>query len=133
MIKLNAIRYRDYMPRETRHREEKKRGAKGGGGKKKRLYEGGKAGKRNGLKFRATLYRPRLLNFMRRPSFLPSPLTPFFFHRVTRPVKTRHTSHISLYPRRGEIMYECGAFLCVQTDEKRELRPVRILGTLLHE
>lgn len=69
--------------------------------KKKRLYEGGKARKEEWPKFRATLYRLGLLNFMRRPSFLspPSPLSLpsfFFFHRVTRPVKTRHTSHISL-------------------------------------
>lgn len=74
----------------------KKKEKKWGEEKKKRLYEGGKARKEEWPKFRATLYRLGLLNFMRRPSFLSLSPPFFFFHRVTRPVKTRHTSHISL-------------------------------------
>lgn len=47
-------------------------------------------------KFGATLYRPPPLEFYAEaPIFFLFFFT--FFYRVTRPVKTRHTSHISLY------------------------------------
>lgn len=68
----------------------KKREEMGGEEKKKRLYEGGKARKEEWPKFRATLYRLGLLNFMRRPSFL-SLSPPFFFFTALRAPLKRDT------------------------------------------
>lgn len=59
---------------------------------KKRLYEGGKARTRIGLNSKRPFIASASGILCRGPLFF----FLSFFYRVTRPVKTRHTSHISL-------------------------------------
>lgn len=108
----NAIRYRDYIPRKMRRWRAKKER------RKKRLYEGGKARKRNGL----NLGRPFIASasgILCRGSFFFF----FFFHRVTHSVKMRHTRVTSRCNTKR--LWMLGLF--ARTNEKFKLRVLRIL------
>lgn len=116
MQSVTAIicRERDATVDDIERKKKKKKGEE----KKKRLYEGGKARERNGLNSGRPFIASASWILCGGPRFFPP-----FFHRVTRPVKTRHTSHISLYHNaEGLCMNARHFYACKQTRNANYVR-----------